>query len=745
MAYAYGHSAAAAGSASNHQSAHLPLTLPHSKSLDHYGDHHSNQPRYSSFDHQYYENNRSTCECVDGYQTCAPINQFYNIPGSRSALPFSLSNHMLTGVPQTSSNGVVLQSCNSCHTFSYPPASTNEYGSSAASGTHHHHAAAPQHHGTDPYCRSCDGNMFRQSSSIQQLPSAVSVQSSGVTVNHYCDNAAENYVANNGATVSVAGYHSNAKNCRPISTVNMCMDRLIDFDDRPMASGSGVGAGIYANSNKSDYFDRKQYRMSDNNANAVAAAAAAVGEHIDRSCMLRQRHSSSQPQSQITQLSSEDIDLAYAKCVKQHGAIPALTAIIKKLDYDQVDGNHDDDDDNGGGGALAATTHLCPTNSGMGKRPFLPSSSSYGKTDKYKINADLLAEYEALHINNGGSRNSRESDFNSYDDCGTDYTNHTTPTTTAANSCKSQPMGSMSNKNQDGVGSYESWDFVYKILERQGYNKERGDLLVRGLDLNPIPDANAEKKIFWDEDGRPTTVTVDRRAGDDDAAVPAAAAASEFLHADVRHETIKPPEHYDGVIPPPIVGRENGKVRTVSGGVNGNRNGVRISNGKYPVNGSSGETVTVPSQSKAKNSVPLNHLENCQAVDAERRQLQEQQLRQQQQQQKALAKRQQVDTAKEALASKHYSSTTVVKENGTATALHRTAHNRKSTGVGDASTTTTTPSTYNGNGSGNSSNNEWSCKFCTFLNPSSKRICNMCSKSKDFNLDAPKKSTATCI
>lgn len=41
---------------------------------------------------------------------------------------------------------------------------------------------------------------------------------------------------------------------------------------------------------------------------------------------------------------------------------------------------------------------------------------------------------------------------------------------------------------------------------------------------------------------------------------------------------------------------------------------------------------------------------------------------------------------------------------------------------------------------------EWSCRFCTFLNPDAKKICEMCSKSKDFFLDADKgAATATCV
>lgn len=39
---------------------------------------------------------------------------------------------------------------------------------------------------------------------------------------------------------------------------------------------------------------------------------------------------------------------------------------------------------------------------------------------------------------------------------------------------------------------------------------------------------------------------------------------------------------------------------------------------------------------------------------------------------------------------------------------------------------------------------EWSCRFCTFINPNTKKICEMCSKSKDFFHDNEKSSAATC-
>lgn len=44
--------------------------------------------------------------------------------------------------------------------------------------------------------------------------------------------------------------------------------------------------------------------------------------------------------------------------------------------------------------------------------------------------------------------------------------------------------------------------------------------------------------------------------------------------------------------------------------------------------------------------------------------------------------------------------------------------------------------------------NEWSCRFCTFLNPDTKRICEMCCRSKDFNLEAAASvshASSTCV
>lgn len=88
---------------------------------------------------------------------------------------------------------------------------------------------------------------------------------------------------------------------------------------------------------------------------------------------------------------------------------------------------------------------------------------------KHLRNSEILEQYG--NERSAQSKQSRISDFDSYED---------------DSDVKSKLT---SNKNQDGVGSFESWDFVYQKLENQGYSKDvgdRGDLLVQGLDLDSL-------------------------------------------------------------------------------------------------------------------------------------------------------------------------------------------------------------------------------------------------------------------
>lgn len=649
---------------------HLPLTLPHSKSLDHYVDqqhrhHHClyqanyNHGRYASFDHQYYENNRATkCDCSDGYhKPCVPKNNFYNIPGSRCSLPYSLSNHMLGNVSVPSSNNQLPSSCNNCNKINMSSAK-NDF--ACTSGAYHN---------VDPYCHECGGNITQHAA--LPAPQSSSLSTTHLTVQHQLKN--NNTTANNCFNSAKNGRYSN-------NTIN---DRLIEFDERP-------NTDIYMNNSKLDYYD-KQYSLT-NDANRRMAA-------ID---VYPFTHNQQQPPIQLEQ-SSDNPDTTYAKCVKSHSDVTGVCTTINKKCPSVVE--------------RGANVHLYSTNTN-GKR----SLSFKNYIEKYNENPELFSDYEDLHINNGGdSYNSRESNLNSYEDISNEYS--TEPA--ASNTNNSYSPKTISNKNQDGVGSYEYWNFVYKLLERDGYNKDRGDLYVRGLDLNPVPDVNAEKAILWDEDRHNNDdyeQKINHYKNDD---LLKCKSENYVLH-DI---AIKPPVEYDNTII--LSDLKN----------TGNKNCFSLSNG----NNSS------KAKSAANDCMPLSHLENCQAVDAERRQVEQQQLRQQQdirqQQQKSIVNRQLTGKQKESRMKNQPNNTQKTvsisgnfKENGALT--HKTTAVTKSSNSRHSfsALVDTTVETTN-----NTNQNEWACKFCTFLNSQSKRICEMCSKSKDFNLDAPNKSTATCI
>lgn len=75
------------------------------------------------------------------------------------------------------------------------------------------------------------------------------------------------------------------------------------------------------------------------------------------------------------------------------------------------------------------------------------------------------------------------SDLNSYDSASLDGF-------VALDSSSSPPL---MPKVQEGVGSFESWNYVFKNLERSGYTKDLGDredLLVQSLDLGSLSITN---------------------------------------------------------------------------------------------------------------------------------------------------------------------------------------------------------------------------------------------------------------
>lgn len=82
---------------------------------------------------------------------------------------------------------------------------------------------------------------------------------------------------------------------------------------------------------------------------------------------------------------------------------------------------------------------------------------------------------------------------------------------------------------------------------------------------------------------------------------------------------------------------------------------------------------------------------------------------------------------------------TTSSSNNTKQVKHRTSNNQIAT---------TQQQQHKANGTvKKSTTNQWSCRFCTFLNDEALKICEMCAKSRDFNLDggSTKAQTATCV
>ncbi|KAM7342614.1 PUB and ZnF_RBZ domain-containing protein tamozhennic isoform 1-T2 [Cochliomyia hominivorax] len=266
-------------------------------------------------------------------------------------------------------------------------------------------------------------------------------------------------------------------------------------------------------------------------------------------------------------------------------------------------------------------------------------------------------------------------------------------------------------KNQDGVGSYETWNYVFKNLERSGYSKdlgEREDYLVESLDLDSLNINNDTS--------------------------PSQNNSAEKRRANYAGNDYKTSQEQS---------RSETKQRTQI-----------FENSKYSTkNSSKGEIMASASSSqKLKTSTVDNN-----ASKKTKSTLKQQQ--QQQQQTNATSKSNFSNNVNQPNKPNNQTKTNDNKSTTTRTnkktmnnnnmqepltnSSNGTTQNKKSgnTNNRNLSNTNTTPSTstqiiVTGD-------NEWSCSFCTFLNPNTVRICEMCSHTKDFKMmDTTTSSTA---
>lgn len=578
---------------------HHPTTIPHSKSLEHYVDYNGgpavhNHNRHSSFDQPTYDYNRHHAyDAIDAYNSCPQQQQLcshaaYNVSGNRYPIPANISNQFIAA---TSSGQY--QSNN------VPCNGASVYGTVVPSNAMQSH----WHSGTDP---------------------AIDYSDQCYTNYNNCAPAPSNY-----SKRSVDHYNSYDNPHRS----NVRVDHLIDVDDQ-QRNMQPTTLYAYNNHNLIDH-EQIVYDATPSNirkqTQSTASSAVPDSNQTSKTIHSSRNRADMSTYAQAVKMSSQAAVLPPPVHVSA-ASITTQTSISKHRD-------------------LYNMTHIPGAmNKSDDNSPYYTSSLDPMKHTKYTRNAKLLAEYDDLP-NTNGSRNSRASDFDSFEDGG-DY----------SNADIQRSAQNMANKNHDGVGSFEMWNFVYRKLEKDGYNKdlgERGDLSVQGLDLNPpgITTGNntGEKKL---------------------------ARAQEHV---------------------------NNKMLTTSV--------VKVKNGDVPRQQMEHHRENVRLSNKAPMPTPTNSVSSRQNGD------------------------ELVDLAKSSRkvdrttdrTEKTRSMGTLRKLKDSSTKLNKTRSSSNG-GIGGAESKPVT----------STNTIEWSCKFCTFLNPGSIRICSMCAKSKDFN-DTTSKATTTCV
>lgn len=228
--------------------------------------------------------------------------------------------------------------------------------------------------------------------------------------------------------------------CMQMSSANGCC-HYFDCNHRPLVPAVGELNGAYATPSCSKYYSSVAPSASVLNHSrngARTTATAAQNDHLidfdDKTIVPKYGHTNRSD----NKLKSSD------------------QSLMKQLKYLQS-GAHSGDEIDGG----------------ESKKPNAPK--------KFSRNAELLAEYED-HLLKNESPNSRASDFDSFDSSNNMSTDHGTDRSTA--------------KIRDGVGCYETWDYVFQNIGKSGYNKHQGETndLVQGLDLDSLAIASTNDK-----------------------------------------------------------------------------------------------------------------------------------------------------------------------------------------------------------------------------------------------------------
>lgn len=264
-------------------------------------------------------------------------------------------------------------------------------------------------------------------------------------------------------------------------------------------------------------------------------------------------------------------------------------------------------------------------------------------------------------------------------------------------------------KNQDGVGSYEAWNYVFKNLERSGYNKdlgEREDFLVESLDLNsininndtsPSQNSSADKRRS-NYAGNDNNSKVQQQTSSENkqksrtyenskystksnlkTEIAASASSSQKLKTSMDNNAVK---------------KMKSTLKQPTNATSAKSNYSSVSNNINQFDKPNNQTKTNDNKSSTSNKKTMNNNNNIQD-----------------------------------------SLTTTNSSNGT-------TQSKKSSSSGTTKKSLS-PAVNNSTQIIITGDNEWSCSFCTFLNPNTKRICEMCSHTKDFKMMDTNTSSST--
>ncbi|XP_055607006.1 protein tamozhennic-like [Uranotaenia lowii] len=310
-----------------------------------------------------------------------------------------------------------------------------------------------------------------------------------------------------------------------------------------------------------------------------------------------------------------------------------------------------------------------------------------------------LQERQHRLLQHQTSRNSRQSDFDSYED---------EQLQAGAYQRANNVSKLISSKKQDGIGSYESWNFVYQKLEQQGYSKdlgERGDILVEDEDVN-YHEGKTSRTSNLAQNSKDKIKKSDKNDGIRGSSTRQSQASGTLYARDNECNDLIARSHQKSL-----------PVQNLSKLVNNNHTDNSQATNHSSHSGTS--TINAASSSR-RNSI----------------------------------------TRKISTTSNKDNGTTSNSSGGGILVNHNNSNHqpsaslsgkKKTTSFDTAGVTIINPQDVSSKDTAGGAN-EWNCKFCTFLNPATKRICEICSKSRDFDLNGQPKTTksngngaATCV